>query len=314
VIAFTEPEAAPEPVAAPARACDSRGVKDLANKVAWITGAASGIGLALAHRLAAEQMKLVLVDIEEGPLREAEAALTAKGATVLALKVDVGDGAAMTAATRAALDKFGIVHLIINNAGVGGGGGPMWELTEADWKWAMDVNLWGVIHAIRLLLPPLLASGEEGHVLSTASVAGLLTTPFMGPYTATKHAVVAVSECLSKELELANAKVGVSVLCPGFVKTNIANSHRNRPAALTAKSSEPGERAKQFATVLQQMVAAGKPVEVVADACVDAIRAPHFYVLTHPEMKPQVEHRMRQILEEKQPGIDPLFRSMFQQK
>jgi len=288
-------------------------VKDLAGKVAWITGAASGIGLALAHRLAAEQMKLVLVDIEKGPLDEAKAALEAKGATTLALVVDVGNGEAMAAASKKALDTFGLVHVIINNAGVGGGGGPMWQLTEADWKWTLDVNLWGLLHAIRLLLPPLVASGEEGHVLSTASVAGLLTTPFMGPYTATKHAVVAISECLCKELELTNSKVGVSVLCPGWVKTKIASSQRNRPAALAASGSEVSERGKQFAQVVEQLVASGITPEKVADACLDAIRAQKFYVLTHPEMKPQVEHRMRQILDEKQPGIDPMLRAVFSQ-
>ncbi len=285
-------------------------MKDLASRVAWITGAASGIGLALAHRLAAENMKLVLVDIEDGPLREAEAALTAKGASVLALKVDVGNGAAMEAATKQALDTFGVVHVIVSNAGVGGGGGPMWQISEADWKWALDVNLWGVIHAIRLLLPPLLASGEEGHVVNTASIAGLTSTPFMGPYTATKHAVVATSECLAKELELTKAKVGVSVLCPGFVKTKIASSHRNRPSDAPA-STDPDGRGKQFAGVLDQLVAAGVPAEKIADAVVDAIRESRFYILTHPEMKPQVEKRMEQILGEKQPGIDPMFRALF---
>ncbi len=286
-------------------------MKELANRVAWITGAASGIGLALAHRLAAEKMKLVLVDIEEGPLREAEAALRAAGATTLAVTADVGNGASMEAAAKRALDQFGVVHLIVNNAGVGGGGGPMWKLTEADWKWALDVNLWGVLHAIRLLVPPLLASGEEGHVLSTASIAGLTSTPFMGPYTASKHAVVAISECLAKELELAAAKVGVSVLCPGFVKTKIASSHRNRPAALASTGSDTSADGKKIAAVLDQLVSSGIAPETIAEACVDAIRAPRFYVLTHPEMKPQIEHRMRQILDEKQPGVDPMFRSLF---
>jgi len=285
-------------------------VKDLANKVAWITGAASGIGLALAHRLADEKMKLVLVDIEAGPLREAETALGAK-TTVLALKVDVGNAEAMEAATKQALDTFGLVHVIVSNAGVGGGGGPMWKLTAADWKWALDVNLWGVLHAIRLLLPPLVDSGEEGHVLNTASIAGLTSTPFMGPYTATKHAVVAVSECLSKELELANSKVHVSVLCPGFVKTKIASSHRNRPGDLAETGQTSNDDGKKFAGVLDQLVASGIPAEKVADACVEAIRGPKFYVLTHPEMKPQVEHRMKQILDEQEPGIDPLFRQLF---
>jgi NAD(P)-dependent dehydrogenase (short-subunit alcohol dehydrogenase family) len=283
-------------------------VKTLENRVAWITGAASGIGLALARQLASERMKLVLVDIEEGPLRAAETELAAT-TSVLALRVDVSDGAAMAAAVERAISTFGTVHLIINNAGVGGGGGPMWQISEADWKWTLDVNLWGVIHGIRLLLPRLLDSGEEGHVLNTASIAGLTSTPFMGPYTATKHAVVALSECLAKELELANAKVGVSVLCPGFVKTKIASSHRNRPSS--GDSAAPSARAQQFAGVLDQLVASGVPAETIAEQVVKAIREPTFYVLTHPHMKPAIEHRMTQILGEQQPGIDPMFRQIF---
>jgi NAD(P)-dependent dehydrogenase (short-subunit alcohol dehydrogenase family) len=284
-------------------------MKDLADRVAWITGAASGIGLAIAHKLAAERMKLVLVDIEEAPLRAAETALRATGATVLALRVDVSRADEMAAATAKALEQFGVVHLMVNNAGVGGGGGPMWQLSEADWRWALDVNLWGVIHAIRLLVPPLLASGQDGHILNTASIAGLTSTPFMGPYTASKHAVVALSECLAKELELAKAKIGVSVLCPGFVKTKIGGSHRNRPASDGAQAVT--DEMKKFQGVLNQLVEGGVPAETIAEQVLHAIREPRFYVLTHPEMKPAIEHRMKQILAEQQPGIDPMFRQMF---
>lgn len=285
-------------------------VKTLDGRVAWITGAASGIGLALAHRLAAEQMKLVLVDIEAAPLAAAEAALRANGANVLALRADVSSADEMATATARAREAFGVIHLICNNAGVGGGGGPMWKLSDADWRWAIDVNLWGVIHGIRLLLPPLLDSGEEGHVINTASIAGLTSTPFMGPYTATKHAVVALSECLAKELELVQAKVGVSVLCPGFVKTRIASSERNRPG-VAEPSASANPTAAQFRTVLHQLVEAGIAPEKIADDVVRAIREPRFYVLTHPEMKPAIEHRMQQILTEQPPGIDPMFRSLF---
>lgn len=284
-------------------------MKELEDRVAWITGAASGIGLALAHRFAREKMKLVLVDVEAGPLAEAEAALRAKGATVLAVRTDVSKSDEMAAAAKRALETFGVVHLICNNAGVGGGGGPMWTLSEADWKWALDVNLWGVIHGIRLLLPRLLESGEDGHVVNTASIAGLTSTPFMGPYTATKHAVVAISECLSKELELTKAKVGVSVLCPGFVKTNIASSHRNRPSELAQTSVHPA--AEKFGTVLNQLVDSGISTDKVADDVLHAVHDSRFYVLTHPEMKPAVEHRMTQILDELTPGIDPMFRALF---
>ena len=284
-------------------------MQHLEGRAAWITGAASGIGLALAKRLAAERMKLVLVDVEAGPLAEAEAALRAAGAETLAIRADVSSADDMAAAAKQALDRFGVIHLIVNNAGVGGGGGPMWKLGEADWKWAIDVNLYGVLHGIRLLLPALVDSGEEGHVVNTASIAGLTSTPFMGPYTATKHAVVALSECLAKELELAKVNVGVSVLCPGFVKTRIHESHRNRPGEQQRVGDNP--LAHKFAKVLQQLVESGIPVEKVVDDVLRAIREPKFYILTHPEMKPAVEHRMRQILDEKPPGIDPMFRAFF---
>ena len=255
-------------------------------------------------------MKLVLVDVEQGPLAEAEAALRAQGATVLALRADVSKSEDMEAATKRALDTFGVMHVICNNAGVGGGGGPMWTLSDADWRWTIDVNLWGVIHGIRLLLPPLLASGEPGHVVSTASIAGLTSTPFMAPYTATKHAVVSISECLAKELELSKQQqVGVSVLCPGFVKTQIARSERNRPADGTRPSDHA--LAAKFRGALQQLVDAGQPAARVADEVLRAIRESRFYILTHPEMKPAVEHRMRDILEERPPGVDPLMRSLF---
>jgi NAD(P)-dependent dehydrogenase (short-subunit alcohol dehydrogenase family) len=284
-------------------------MKDLADRVAWITGGASGIGLALAHRLAAERVKLALVDVEEAPLREAESALRAAGATVLALRADVGKASDMEAATRETLARFGVVHLIVNNAGVGGGGGPMWQLSESDWRWALDVNLWGVIHAIRLLVPPLLASGLDGHIVNTASIAGLTSTPFMGPYTATKHAVVAISECLAKELELAKAKVGVSVLCPGFVKTKIGSSQRNRPREEAGTEVTP--QMKQFQAVLAQLVDTGVSADAIAATTLEAVREGRFYVLTHPELTPAIEHRMTQILEQRQPGIDPMFRSLF---
>jgi NAD(P)-dependent dehydrogenase (short-subunit alcohol dehydrogenase family) len=284
-------------------------MKNLADRAAWITGAASGIGLALAHRLAAEQVKLVLVDVEAGPLAEADAALREKGADVLAIRCDVSKAKDVEAAAKRARDVFGVIHIIVNNAGVGGGGGPMWKLDEADWKWALDVNLWGVIHGIRYLVGPLVDSGEEGHVVNTASIAGLTSTPFMGPYTATKHGVVALSECLAKELELAKAKVGVSVLCPGFVKTKIHQSHRNRPGEQQKVDGNP--LAQKFAQVLNQLVESGQPAEKIADAVVAAIREPKFYILTHPEMKPGVEHRMRQILDEQPPGIDPMIRAFF---
>ena len=281
----------------------------LADRVAWITGGASGIGLAIAHRLADEKVKLVLVDIEQAALDAAEAQLRENGASVLSIRADVSSGTEVAAAAKRARDTFGLVHIIINNAGVGGGGGPMWSIAEGDWQWTLGVNLWGVIHGIRNLLPALVESGEEGHVINTASMAGLTSTPFMGPYTATKHAVVAMSECLAQELELTKSKVKVSVLCPGFVQTNINTSHRNRGQGFGEPTQTPG--AEKFATVLDSLVKSGQPAAKIGDDVVRAIKGDKFYILTHPEMKPAIEHRMRQILDEQSPGIDPMMRALF---
>ena len=289
-------------------------MKDLAGKVAVITGAASGIGLAMAHRFAAEKMTLVLLDIEQPALARAEDALRSAGATVLAIRTDVTQATDLEAAAAQAHAAFGNLHVICNNAGVGGSAGPMWTLSDADWEWTLSVNLWGVIRGIRVFLAPLLASGEEGHIVNTASMAGLTSVPFMGPYTAAKHAVVAISEVLAKELELTSAKVGVSVLCPGFVKTQIASSERNRPADLRSGRGPTGDASSdagpRLAHAIHDLVAAGQSPEAIADQVVSAIRASRFYVLTHPEMKPAIEHRLRDILEERAPGIDPMSRGL----
>ncbi len=284
-------------------------MEQLEGKVAVVTGGASGIGLAIAHRLAAEKVRLVLLDVEAGPLDAAERALRDAGAEVLALQVDVSKPAQLEAAAVRAREAFGLAQIVVNNAGVGGGTGPIWTLSQADWAWALDVNLWGVIHGLRLFLPALVASGEEGHVVNTASMAGLTSTPWLAPYTATKHAVVAISECLAKELELAGSKVGVSVLCPGFVKTRIHQSMRNRPDELGG-SGGGGVPGPTLADAMTQLVEAGKPPEEIADLVVRAIRERRFYILSHPEMKPAIEHRFHDIMEERAPGIDPLFRQL----
>jgi NAD(P)-dependent dehydrogenase (short-subunit alcohol dehydrogenase family) len=288
-------------------------MKDLGGKTAVITGGASGIGLGLAQRLAKEGMKLVIVDIEESALDAAARGLSDAGAEVMALRADVSNAADMARVAAETFARFGTAHVIVNNAGVGGGTGPTWKLSEADWDWSLNVNLKGVIHGIRLFVPRLVDSGEEGHVVNTASMAGLTATPWLAPYTAAKHAVVALSECLAKDLQLAGSKVGVSVLCPGFVKTNIHLSERNRPGELKAGA---GARAldENLGNVFKTLVESGKPVDAVADAVVAAIREARFYILTHPEMKPAIEHRFRDIMEERPPGIDPLFRSLLAPK
>ncbi|HKE15206.1 MAG TPA: SDR family NAD(P)-dependent oxidoreductase [Kofleriaceae bacterium] len=283
---------------------------ELEGKVAVITGAASGIGLAIARRFAAEKMKLVLLDIEKPALAAAEESLRAAGAKTLAIQADVARPADLEAAAEKARAALGTLHVIVNNAGVGGVPGPVWALSETDWDWVLSVNLRGVISGVRVFLPPLLASGEEGHIVNTASMAGLTSNPFMGAYTVAKHGVVALSEVLAKELELSGARVGVSVLCPGFVKTQIHMSDRNRPGEQRAASDSSGQ-AEGLAQLVAQLVDNGKAPDEVAERVASAVREGRFYVLTHPEMKPTIEHRMRDVLEERPPGIDPLFRQLF---
>ena len=272
----------------------------LRDKVAVVTGAASGIGLAMSRRAAAEGMAVVMADVEEQALKAAADILHAEGAEVLPVVTDVSEAASVDALRDAALARFGAVHLVHNNAGVSASG-PLWTVPEEDWRWVLGVNLWGVVHGIRAFVPLLVAQGE-GHVVNTASLAGLVAPAFMGVYNATKHAVVAISETLHKDLEVAGAPVGVSVLCPGFVRTGIGDSDRNRPAWAPPPVTEAGA----LLDVGRQLVAAGIDPGLVADAVFAAVQADRFYVFTHPETKPAVAVRMKDILEERQPTLHPL--------
>ena len=274
-------------------------MEELSGKVAVVTGAASGIGRAMAGRWCDEGMKVVLADVEEEALAVAEKELSSAGAEVLAVRTDVSKGEDMDALAAAAMDTFGAVHIVCNNAGVGGGGLAQ-QLTEKDWQWVLGVNLWGVVHGQRVFLP-ILMEQNEGHVVNTASVAGLVTSPFMSPYCASKFAVVAMSECLQKELAMQGSQVGVSVLCPGFVNTQIADSDRNRPAELRCAddgvADEMGMR-----EMLRQVLAAGMACEDVAARVADAVKSGRFYVLTHPELKDAMRTRMEDVLEERTPS------------
>jgi NAD(P)-dependent dehydrogenase (short-subunit alcohol dehydrogenase family) len=272
-------------------------MEDLRGKVAVITGGASGIGRAVAERAAAEGMKVVLGDIEEGPLKEAEHELIAQGAEALGVVTDVADVVSVRALRDRALDRFGAVHVVHNNAGVGLGG-PIWEVSEEDWRWILGVNLWGVIHGVATFVPLFIAQGE-GHVVNTASIAGLTTAPFLGPYNATKQAVVAISETLFKDLQAVGAPVGVSVLCPGFVQTRIAESDRNRPA--WAPDHEVGGAA-ELRSAVQGMVDSGIPPGTVADRVIEAVRTNTFYILTHPELDDAVKTRFDDILQGRPPS------------
>ncbi|HKA48123.1 MAG TPA: SDR family NAD(P)-dependent oxidoreductase [Candidatus Dormibacteraeota bacterium] len=271
-------------------------------RVAVVTGAASGIGLALSERLAREGMRVVMADIEEPALAEAAQVLIGGGAQVLPVPTDVASSEQVDALRDRALEAFGAVHLLCSNAGVTGLGRSLWEMTRADWEWVLGVNLWGVIHGIRSFVP-VLRNQDAAHIVNTASVAGLVAGT-LGPYSVTKHAVIALSEALYVQLLQYGSNVGVSVLCPGWVRTQILNSERNRPADL-----EPPEPDPAWATareVVRQLVDSGMEPAQVATQVVDAVREGRFYVLTHPEMNDAIRRRTEDVLAGGPPRLSPL--------
>lgn len=278
-------------------------MQEFRGKVAVITGAASGIGRALAERCAWEGMKVVLADIEEPALARAAGELGAAGASVLAVRTDVSKAEDVEALAHKTLDAFGAVHLLCNNAGVGAGG-AIWESTLADWEWVLGVNLWGAIHGVRMFVPIMLRQDTECHVVNTASVAGLLAYHPSATYQVTKHAVVALSEHLHYSLAERGAKVKVSVLCPGWVNTRIMDSARNRPAALqnapAAEMTTPeGEAAE---AEMRRAAEAGLSPQAVAEQVFAAIRAEQLFVLTHPELNQYIQQRVEGILQPRRPA------------
>jgi NAD(P)-dependent dehydrogenase (short-subunit alcohol dehydrogenase family) len=270
-------------------------VNDLVGKVAVVTGAASGIGRAIAERLGKEDMKTVLADIDARALALAERDLAASGIDVAGSETDVSQHEDVDALVRFVLQRFSAVHVLCNNAGVAIGG-RLWEHPLEDWEWLMGVNTWGVVHGIRSFVPVMLAQGDDCHIVNTASAAGLEATPYLGIYSATKYAVVAMSEALQQELVQSGARVGVSVLCPGVVNTRIADSERNRPDRLgnAVHSSSPDLQPSRQA--FQAALACGMAPEQVADAVVDAIKTSRFYVLTHNETEARVRARFDRIM------------------
>ena len=265
-------------------------MKDFAGRVAVVTGGASGIGRAMADRFAAEGMKIVLADIEQAALDRAETEIRTSGATVTSKRTDVSRAEDVEALAKFAVDTFGAVHILCNNAGVGMGG-TSWQMTVKDWQWVVGVNLWGVIHGLLAFLPRMIAQKQGGHIVNTASMAGLIATQGLGVYNTTKYAVVGLSETLVKDLKPYG--IGVSVLCPMGVETRILDSERNRPSALRdpdAKKSEP----------VPLMGRTLKPEEV-ATQVLAAIRANQLYVITHAEGLEPLRRRFER-MEEAIPG------------
>ncbi len=254
-------------------------MEQLGGRVAVVTGGASGIGRAMAERFAAEGMCIVLADIEGPALEVAGKELAGGGAEVLTVATDVADPPAVDELERQARERFGPVHIVCNNAGVAGHASASWDAPTAEWQWVLGVNLWGVINGIRTFVPALVEA-DEGHVVNTASGAGLAPIPFMAPYTATKHAVVGLSEALFHELALRGSNVHVSVLCPGFVKTRIGASARNWPAHVEAPERTEDPTAQFVEDFVVGGVAEGAPPSVLADGVLDAIATERFMVVT----------------------------------
>jgi NAD(P)-dependent dehydrogenase (short-subunit alcohol dehydrogenase family) len=277
-------------------------MKTLRGRVAVVTGAASGIGLALAERFAAEGMKVVMADIEGPALAAAAEGLRKTGAALLATRVDVSSPEDVERLARETYAAFGAAHVLCNNAGVAVLG-AVHEHTLADWQWVINVNLWGVIHGVRAFLPRMLGGGDEGHIVNTASMAGLTTAPFMSVYDVTKHGVVALSESLYKELQVTGAPIGVSVVCPGLINTAIMRSARNRPDAL-AEAGKTGPAAQAFGQALADRLSGGYPPSEVAEQVVQGIREGRFYVVpAQPEVKEGIAIRAQDLIALRNPTL-----------
>lgn len=273
-------------------------------RVAVITGAASGFGRAFAQQAASLGMKLVLADVDAAALEETVKAMREQGAQAIGVRTDVRDPAQVDALAQAALDAYGKVHLLFNNAGVGSGG-FVWESSARDWDWVFGVNVMGVANGVRSFTPIMLKQGEQAHIVNTASVAGLLAPPAMGVYNASKHAVVALTETLYHDLKNVSDQVSCSLLCPAFVPTGIANAERSRPDDL--RNEAPPTRSQQAADLqLQRAVRSGRlTADDVAKATFDAVREGRFYILTHTGILPSVKLRHEDIEALRNP-TDPL--------
>lgn len=282
-------------------------ITNFKGKTAVLTGAGSGFGLECARIGAARGMNLVLVDVQQEALDKAEAELNATGVQVLARKVDVSDAAQMEKLAAEVKATFGAPHFVFNNAGVGAGG-LVWENTVADWQWVLGVNVWGVIHGVRLFTPMMLEAAKadpayEGHIVNTASMAGLLAPPNMGIYNVSKHAVVSLTETLYQDLALVSDQVSASLLCPFFVPTGIGHSERNRPQSLEAQPLTASQKIGQAMT--DKAVGSGKVTATdVAQKVFEAMASGQFYIYSHPQALGSVQVRMEDVVQGRNP-TDP---------
>ena len=275
-------------------------MKNFQDKVAVVTGAASGIGRALAVRSAQEGMRVVLADVEDEALAQTEAQMRSSGAVVMAVHTDVSKYEQVTALAEKARVEFGSVDLLFNNAGVGAGGST-WESSLADWEWVLGVNVWGVIHGLQAFVPQMLAQNSEGYIVNTASVAGLLSYHPSAPYQVSKHAIVSLSEHLYYTLKLSKAKLHAALICPGWVQTRIMESERNRPTELRNPIQPVGPEVEAVLESMRKDVQAGLAPEQVAEKTFEAIRENKFYILTSPELMPLVQGRMTHLVQ----GLNP---------
>ncbi|MBS0374090.1 MAG: SDR family oxidoreductase [Proteobacteria bacterium] len=283
-------------------------MQDFSGRTAVITGAGSGIGLELARLGATLGMQLVLADVQADALEAATAELRARGARVLGLQVDTADGDSMATLARETRARFGAPHLVFNNAGVGAGG-LIWEHSLRTWEWVVGVNLLGVAHGVRLFVPMMLEAARSdaayaGHVINTASMAGLVNAPNMGVYNVTKHAVVSLSETLYQDLALVCDRIRAHVLCPYFVPTAIAGSERNRPDAL--RDADGPTRSQRVAKAMTEKAVGSGHVTAAGLAAIvfDAIRADRFYIYSHPQALGALRTRFDDILAGRNPA-DP---------
>ncbi len=277
-------------------------MKEFKDKVAVITGGASGLGLEIGRLAAKKGMKLVLSDIEERALKAAELEFSNQGVEVLSVRSNVASAEDVERIAEKTLERFGAVHLLFNNAGVALNK-TAWETTIADWEWVLGVDLWGVIHGIRVFTPIMLKQDSPSHIINTASVAGMLSTQGMAAYNVAKHGVVTLSETLYHDLKRRNANIDVSVLCPAWVNTAIWDSARNRPDDLQNTVEQKGEDDIQLEQSARHAIQSGRvTAPMVAEIVFAAIEANQFYILTHPKIKKWVGLRVEDILQDRQPS------------